>query len=136
MLQNHQMFKEANLELRKMTASAKSSYYTGNITDKDSKALFKVVDGLLHRKTSVLPTSSSDQTLTDNFADYFEGKIESTRRTLEYDGDDPGEREDEELPACSSSLDRFVPVSEEEVSKIVAECPVLLVTWTQFLLSL
>ena len=67
---HREMFKMAKTELRILMEKTKSDFYHCKITN--SKSLFKVVDTLLHRKSSVLPSYASKQSLADDFAKCFE----------------------------------------------------------------
>ncbi len=111
---HREMFKTAKLELRVLMEVSKSHFYNGKITD--SKSMFKVVDTLLHRNSSMLPSHDSKQSLTDRFAEFFKNKIDMIRTGIdsEREGDHAFEHE-----SCVSSLRFFTPLSKDEVSKLI-----------------
>ena len=107
------MFKTAKTELRMLMANSKAEFYNSKITN--SKSLFKVVDTLLHRKLSVLPSFVSKQSLADDFAKYFENKIDVIWSDI---GSSVVTNDDTE-DGCQPSLCSFTPLSEDEVSKLI-----------------
>ena len=113
-----EIYKAARLALNKAIQDAKSAYYNGKITEAagDQKVLFRVVESLLHKKTSALPTNNSSQALASDFSDYFCKKIETIRN--QFDNNDT---KDEPLCEhhCECSMDTFTPLSEIEVTKII-----------------
>ena len=93
---------------------SKSDFYNSNITN--SKSLFKVVDNPLHHSSSVLPSYASKRSLADEFAKYFENKIDDIRRGAGSHGETIPDTED----GCPASISQFTPLSEDKVSKLVA----------------
>ena len=107
------MFKTAKTELRMLMAKSKADFYNSKITN--SKSLFKVVDTLLHRKSSVLPFHASKQSLADDLAKFFQNKIDVIRRGIGSHVETNADIED----GCLASLCSFTPLSEDEVSKLI-----------------
>ena len=102
-----------------MTKDAQSVFWKDRVQQNASKPkkLFKDMEHLLHRKgtTSILPPHDSEADLSDEFIDFFSGKIETIRSALDLQtGHNP-------VPVyqCESSFSEFEPVSEESVSKII-----------------
>ena len=83
----------------------------------DQKVLFKVVDSLLHRKTSVLPSHTSSQVLADDFSNFFHNKIETIRNELDMNG--AQHLDDTMSVPIQSTLETLQPLTEVEVLKIV-----------------
>ena len=70
----------------------KSKYFLAEITKcgKDQKALFRVVDTLLHRRNKlVLPEHDNIHDVLQMFGDFFSDKIRKIRTSLEASGDSP-----------------------------------------------
>ena len=114
-----QMYKTAKYLSAKAIKDAKASYYNGKITKAsgDQKVLFKVVDSLLHRKTSVLPSHTSSKALADDFSNFFHKKIETIRNEFDINGVQT--LDDTILVPVQSSLDALQSLTEAEVLKIV-----------------
>ena len=91
----------------------KSNHYLGCIEEAsgDPKALNRIIKFILRTK---LPLYSSQDTLANQFADFFEDKVQKIR-----DGLPVVEAPVVSLPPCNSELCVFVPVTISEVSQIV-----------------
>ncbi|XP_071944670.1 uncharacterized protein [Antedon mediterranea] len=110
---------------------AKTRYYSSLVSDctGDQKKLFNIVNKLLHHsKSSVLPSSVSDEALAERFSVFFVNKIKSIRDSLE------NENTAEVITAsdkCNISygltrsirFSQFEPASDEEILKIVKNSP-------------
>lgn len=88
----------------------------------DQKALFKSLDTVLNRKYDINYPSCNAEELPNNFANYFDSKIstigselssshDTVHVTLEYESN---------LLKTNEMLDRFVPVDEANVSKLIS----------------
>ena len=74
-----------------------------------------MVDTLLHRKSPVLSSYVSKQSLADDFAKYFESKIDNIRSGIGSRGEINPDIDD----GCPASLSAFTLLSDNEVSKLV-----------------
>ena len=96
------------------------NYYSDliNETGVDSKALFRNVDRLLHRKAEqFLPTCSSAAALANNFAEFFETKIIDIQNQIKVHLT-PDLFCTFDSPSLKCQLINFSPTSTDELSKI------------------
>ena len=118
------MFKTQQDKYRHMLVVAKTRYYNRSIVDcgGDQKALFGVIDQLMHRRTApILPQHSSELDLAYGFSDFFINKIGKIR-----DGLQSGQSNIEPVygtDKCTSQLSTFDPATLAEVSKIIKRSP-------------
>ena len=113
---------EAFQDLRKKTTTMakgkKQNHYISEIENAKNKPakLFKVVNSLMDKEQrSVLPTSTSDKELANDFIQYFQSKIVKIRETFTSQAtSDTSTR----LPGIKE-FSTFQPVTEEEVRTIV-----------------
>ena len=78
------MFRKARNHLIYIVQEAKHYSTLIQSNQFDQKALFKIINGLLHRNTpSLFPRMSTDQLLASSFNDFFFEKISNTRSTLD-----------------------------------------------------
>ena len=109
-----------------MIYEAKANYYKDKIANcADQKELYKIVDGLLHRKGKPkLPSHNSLEQLSHKFNDFFVSKIVKIRNALDSDptlDDDTSTTANDQ--GLTSHLDVFSPASEEEIYKIIKGSP-------------
>ncbi len=103
-----------------MCDAAKEQYYNNKINESEanSKELFNLCKGLLHReKVIALPTHSSSTALANEFARYFRDKIEKIRHHLSI----PTSAEQTQKPTTLDieKMRGFNEVTEEELEKII-----------------
>ena len=111
-IHHHEMTK-----YKKLCIIAKSNHYLGCIEEAtgDPKALNRILKSILRRdEVTKLPLYSSQDTLANQFADFFEDKFQKIR-----DGLPVVQAPVISLPPCNSELCVFVPVTISEVSQIV-----------------
>ncbi len=111
-------------QVNAMLQAAKKEYYSGMVSknSQDSKALFKVIDKLLHRdRQSPLPSSDSREQQATDFSEYFTDKIQTIRVSLEQDTDSVTEPDD--MPPVECTLSEFRPATEDEVRKLLMTSP-------------
>ena len=93
-------------------AKSKADFYNSKITN--SKSLLRVVATLLHCQFSVLPSHAPKQSLAADFAK-FENKIDVIRSSI-----GPHVETDPDIKdGCLASLYSFIPLSEDDVSKLI-----------------
>ena len=121
---DRQLFKSQRLVVINMINLAKSKHYEHQISQcKDQKAIFKVVESLLHQKGNVkLPSHTCQKELAHRFNDFFISKIAKIRKDL-----------DAIVPASSCVLDvtsefatpleSFAHATEDEIYKLVSSSP-------------
>ena len=83
-----EIFKEKRNQYNSLLNNLRSKHLAEKITkcNGNSKALFKVVNSTLNRKTeSPLPSCSDDISLANEFASFFENKIEAIRSKMNND---------------------------------------------------
>ena len=88
------------------------------VCGRNTKQLYSTVFGLLDmKKTNPLPDGIEDEILSEEFADFFLNKITTIRQSLDqYASYTPSAMQ-------RSSFDGFLPVSEEDVRKIIVKSP-------------
>jgi hypothetical protein len=79
---DRQIYCAKRLHVNSLIHAAKSDYYSSMVQEnsQNSKALFKVIDKLLHRnRQSPLPDCDSDEQLATKFSEFFTNKIQTIR---------------------------------------------------------
>ncbi len=118
-------FQEQRNKVAMMVKRAKSEFYTSLVSESKNnpKALFKVLDGLLHRNQEMpLPPHDSAAGLASQFAEYFSGKIDKVRTEL----NDMQKEDGCELPEerkYHTILSEFTPTTKDEIRQILMKAP-------------
>jgi hypothetical protein len=117
------MYREARLDLNKLIANAKLSYYNEKILDgcPDQKSLFKFMDKVCHKKQEILP-DVAPESLVVSFNDYFVQKIGRIRSDLDNQLNNAPEMPsmaDHDIEALTS-FSVFQPMSQSAIEKIVS----------------
>lgn len=105
-----------------MIHKAKADYFRDKLSSADQSAAFKTVKSLLKpNATKQLPTTSSDQQLANDFADFFSDKVEKIRTSLaamqkDLEAQTPGK-------PLSCELSEFRLVSAGDVKSIIKQSP-------------
>ena len=121
---DRQMYCAKRLQVNTMLRAAKHDHYSKMVEDNNhnSKALFKVIDKLLHRdRQSPLPACDSPEQLATNFSAFFSTRIETIRSSLGKTVDSQSTSDDTGLVECS--LSHFRPATEKEVHKLLMSSP-------------
>ena len=117
--ENRETFKTIRKETTTLALRKKQDYYTDRINQAGNKQkeLFKVVNKLRDLKQdSVLPSSTSDADLANEFVDYFKEKISKIRESFTCDPNTyPEFRRNAEIP----TMNVFRPATEDELRSIV-----------------
>ena len=120
---HQQLYQQARNSVGDSIDKAKSEYYNGKITEcnGNQRTIFKVVDSVLHRRSIVLPTCSSNNESARNFGEFFRDKITRIRDNLESQSVDNivGVSDDEDV-APDVTFQTFHPVTEEQVHKVLS----------------
>ena len=128
----HKAYVEARNAVTREIAKAKSSYFIDKV-DKcvnDQKALFRVIDEILHTKdSSPLPNHEDLNDLLNEFSNFFQQKLAKIRENLDAELIDEATAtaltsvlplDDPPPPAPFSS---FEPLTEYQVKKIILSSP-------------
>ena len=122
---DHEIYRSQCAIVNKMLKQARKNFYSDKIEScgRDQKALFKVTKSLLGRKEEVvLPNSSSAKDLAQNFSDFFINKIDGIRTKIRSEtNNSPSEIITEELDTDKPKLVEFIPVTENEVRKLISK---------------
>ena len=107
-----------------MINQAKSEYYENQISQcKDQKAIFKVVDSLLHHKGNVkLPSHACQKELAHRFNDFFIAKISKIRKDLD-EIVPPSSCEFYLTSEIASPMEFFAPATEDKIYNLVLSSP-------------
>ena len=120
---HQEMFRAQCRLVNRMTRTCRQEYYQAKISENkhNSKELYKVVNGLLHRaKESVIPPKDNPSELASDFNTFFTDKITSIRRNLETMYEPPEEKHpDVSVP----SMAQFDPTDATELRKIIMNAP-------------
>jgi hypothetical protein len=117
-----QQCKLVNTQLNK----TRTEYYSNKIAESsnDQKALYNITNTLLQKETTKpLPTHTSVGDLCEQFADFFNEKINKIRRNLEIQGssDSSLTHSGPYRENILTELSTLRPATEEEVRKIIAK---------------
>jgi len=113
---HREIYVHCRAEVRSMFNKAKSIYFSNKIDEcgNDQKAIFKVLDTILHKKTEkALPPHTDPKQLAETFSVFFVSKIKKIRDTFE-----PTQLIENEA-FTGIKLLNFEPTTEEEVTKII-----------------
>jgi len=114
--ENWKAFTQARNEYAHALGKAKTIYIKDEV-DKcanDSKKMYKLINDMTGgNKENPMPDDQSDSKLANNFADYFEEKIDKIRKELDtFDKYEPDD-------TCNSNLNNFAIMSEEQIKEII-----------------
>ena len=115
-----QIYTEKCKRYKIMLETAKEDYHRTQIEDCNSKELFRVVGKMCNPSSEpVLPDSSSQEELAEEFATYFEEKITDIRVSL--DSTDTQAISVNLQNTCDSTLEAFEELSQESVREMIME---------------
>ena len=111
-----------------MITTQKSDYFLSEITrcGKDKKALFRVVDTLLHRRSKLVLQEHDDiQDILEMFGSFFSDKIQKIRQNLNTVIKDSPEHSNPTRPhqGLVPEMTEFKVITPDEVKKIVLGSP-------------
>ena len=112
-------FKEQSARYCQLLSITRETFYNSKIVENagDQKALFSVVNKLLHRTGETqLPAHDNLTDLTNRFADFFINKIRNIRCEL---GDARPYRESEISTAVPCKLTAFSPVTTSDIQSLI-----------------
>ena len=121
---HHQMYLAQKRKLKALIHNTKANYYNNKILEcgKDQKALYKVMNGLLHREPRKNLPSGSPLELAKSFNEFFIAKIDRIRDNLPQ----PSENADVSSSSSNSpvvTLSDFGLVTTADVSTIINKSP-------------
>ena len=128
---HREAYTDARKAVNAAIAEAKTAYFSDKIDEcgNDQKALFKVIDEILHTKDQKpLPKYDSLQDLLNQFSDFFQKKIQTIRDNLDTEIINTDATaitsvlplEESQPPGTLSS---FEMLTEDDVSKIIMSSP-------------
>ena len=126
---HRQIYREKCLLISKLLFRSKQDYYLTSILEcgNDTKRLFKLTGKLLGNNTDViLPTSDNDCDLANRFGNYFTGKIQTIRETLQVQNSETGTSLNilwADVKYSGASLTQFYPASCDEIRKLIMKSP-------------
>ncbi len=123
---NKQLYRQQCNKVNNMIIDAKKEYYSSKITEcgRDQKKIFKLSKHLLgFTNTATLPSHSSPAELAERFSNYFSNKILSIRSNLITHEDNSYHGTEETACENTTNLDSFTPVTEDEIKKLIMNCP-------------
>ena len=120
----NELFKSAKLQFQSLFAKAEESYYNSKVQEcgDDARAIFRIVNNLLHKKGSVLPTCDSISNLAQDFSDFFITKVAKIQKELVEIRDNSSAFMLGELESpCTAIMDEFRPIAQTEVKSLIAK---------------
>ena len=115
---HQQMFKEQRQQVSSLIRKTRATYYNNKVTEcaGDQKALFSIVDKLLHRTDiGALPSGDSNADIASRMSDFFSEKIDNIWNSLPTDHAEVYDIE----PLISPLLSAFRPADQEEIRDII-----------------
>ncbi len=118
---HRQMFVAQRNIVTKTIDKAKSVFYQDKLSECDQRESFRILDGLLNvKEQKALPSHTNSKKLADDFAQFFQDKVDKIRNSLKEVG----------VVLCSQTdtasqhevFSEFVNVSMDSVEKIIAKC--------------
>jgi hypothetical protein len=117
-----QIYADQCKDYKIMLDTAKRNHHRSKIIDCNSKELFRVVDNLCNPTSQpALPDHESHENLAEDFATFFEDKIQKIRDNLDSASQSSQSVVIED--SCQSNFDSFNDLSREEIRKIIMESP-------------
>ena len=104
----------------------KANYYSDKIRDcgGDQKALFQVINNLMHRQTTpVFPSFPNATAMVDSFSDFFREKIIKIRDNISLHTEPYADPHVEDCEFHQVPLTAFTIASNQEVTKIIKSSP-------------
>ena len=72
-----------NKTVNSLIVSSKIEYYRCVLADADAKTMYRTLNSLLNSSTGALPSCTSNESLSNNFANYFTEKVSKIRSELD-----------------------------------------------------
>ncbi|XP_072028487.1 uncharacterized protein [Amphiura filiformis] len=120
---DRQIYIDACRSYRYALNESKRIYHNDRITGSNCKQLFRIVDSLTNpNKDRVLPTSKSPAHLANEFADYFDSKIQKIRENL--NSSCHTELSVTLVDDCFSCFSEFKEMTEDKVRELIMQSPV------------
>ena len=122
---DRQLYTEQCTVVKELIKSSKMMYYSTLIDDNksDHKALFRIIDSLLHRKPEKLyPSCNSPADLCNKFADFFTDKINGIKSQFDTNGNESSIFNVLDNADLNCKLTNFSPTTEEELSSLIVKC--------------
>nr|XP_054750855.1 uncharacterized protein LOC129256716 [Lytechinus pictus] len=123
--EDRKLYKKQRQVVSQEIEQAKTKYYSECVEECEGnqRHLFTVVDTLLHRKKeSVLPVTSSDQILAEDFCQFFFNKVTKIRDDIDADL-----QLIQRVQQCESLpvplMTDFAPASVSEIRRVVVDSP-------------
>ena len=123
--------------------TAQQNYLKGKIEENknDYKAIFNIANCLLFRKPdSPLPDTTPLSALTEDFSEFFEGKIDRIMLDLKTKHRsipiDLYQQFIEDEFKTAYRMSNFIPVSNDEINDIIKIAPTNIANWTLYQLTL
>ena len=111
----------------RLVRKEKSAFFTDQLSDADTKTVFRVLNTLLNRCPSSLPAHESAFDLSNRFSTYFDQKVVKLRETLSRSSVDSSGTDIGTVKQSPSSdgieLSEFDSVSADEVRKLIMSSP-------------
>ena len=120
------IYKEQRHHVTELIKRSKTEYYSQLVDENssDQKALFRIINTLLHHKQQQpLPAHTDLESLANNFGNYFTEKIEKIQEHLHSLSSGTADPEQTPQRGCAKKLEHFTPATEEEVKRTIQKAP-------------
>ena len=122
--QDYKRFRKKASDHNKLLADFKTKDLTSKIQSNkgNSKALFRIINSSLNRKPKTpLPGNATDETLVNDFANYFKDKIDKIRADL--DNNIINIQTEHHLFSGSTTLNEFSLLTAQDILKLIKDMP-------------
>ena len=125
-----QIYKDKSVQSNNLLLKCKNEYYFNEILEigSDQKQLHKLTNSLMGNKSdTVLPVHQNEYALSNQFGEFFVGKIEAIRTNLSNlnnSSAETGDALEADVKFDGTPLTSLSPASMEEVRKIIKRAPV------------
>lgn len=108
-----------------MIIKAKRQYYQSELIEGDRRKCFKIINTLLKTAGRNLPDNNNTQELCDSFASFFPERIDVIRGkiTVQLATEQSDNYDWSNGDTIVQRLSHLRPVTEEELTKIISDCP-------------
>ena len=121
---HRQIYVQHRAEVNTLITRAKQRYFEEKLRSRNQKACFSVLDQLLKSSATKLPSTTSTESLCNQFSSFFTEKIQLIREKI--GGQSATHQADTTVISASpvsNTLSQLRATTEEELGKIIRRCP-------------
>ena len=121
---HRQIYEQHSAEVNRLITRAKQRYFEKKLRSRNQKACFSVLDQLLKSSATKLPSTTSTESLCNQFSSFFTEKKQLIRKKI--GGQSATHQADTTVISASpvsNTLSQLRATTEEELGKIIRRCP-------------